>query len=244
MSLEHELAALAPSIDWPDAPDVASSVASRIGGEAAPARRRAPRRRLALVLAVVLAAVLAVLAVPPARTAVFDWLGIGGAQIVRVDELPALEPTTGLEVFGAITSLDDARARAGFALEPPPDDEPAPDEIRVASGARVSYVWREGERIRLLISQFPGSAGDPGLLKKLAAGRTRIEELDVDGDRAVWLEGGPHVVYVLGPDGSIRQDQGWLAGNTLLVDRDGVTVRIEGDLARDDAVELVRAMRD
>ena len=25
---------------------------------------------------------------PPARTAVFDWLGIGGARIVRVDELP------------------------------------------------------------------------------------------------------------------------------------------------------------
>ena len=242
MSLEHELTALAPSLDWPEAPDVASAVASRI--EAAPARRRAPRRRLALVLAVVLAALLAVLAVPPARTAVFDWLGIGGAQIVRVDELPALEPATGVEVFGAITSLDEARARAGFALAPPPDDEPAPDEIRVASGARVSYVWREGERIRLLISQFPGSAGDPGLLKKLAAGRTRIEELDVDGDRAVWLEGGPHLVYVLGPDGSIRRDQGWLAGNTLLVDRDGVTVRVEGDLARDDAVELVRAMRD
>ena len=58
----------------------------------------------------------------------------------------------------------------------------------------------------------------------------------------MWLEGGPHVVYFVAPDGSVRDDQGWLAGNTLLVDRDGVTVRVEGALERDDAIDVVRAM--
>lgn len=240
MNLERELAALAPAIDWPETPDVVQAVAARI--EAPPPRRRAPRSRLALALAVVLAAVLAVLAVPPARTAVFDWLGIGSARIVRVDELPALDPSPSLQIFGEVRSLEVARSIAGFPFADPPDDEPAPDEIRVARDARVSYIWRDGQRVRLVISQFPGSATDPEFLKKLASGQTTIERLSVDGDAAVWLEGGPHAVYVLAPDGLVRNDMGWLAGNTLIVDRAGVTVRVEGALTRDEAVELVQAM--
>ena len=59
----------------------------------------------------------------------------------------------------------------------------------------------------------------------------------------MWLEGGPHVVLFVAPDGSIREDNGWLAGSTLLVARDGVTVRVEGELGRADAVRIVRAMR-
>jgi hypothetical protein len=240
VSLERQLASLGASIDWPESRDVTAAVAARLEGAQPP--RRAPRRRLALVLAVVVAAVLAVFAVPPARTAILDWLGIGGAQIVRVDELPALQPEPGLEVLGEVRSLEEARARAGFELASPPDDEPAPDEIRVAPGARVSYIWRDGNRIRLLVSQFPGSASDPGLLKKLVSGTTSVEQLVIDGDRAVWLEGGPHVVYIVSPDGVVRDDRGWLAGNTLLVDHDGVTIRVEGDLAQDDAADLVQAM--
>jgi hypothetical protein len=241
MSLERELTGLASSIEWPEAPDVAAAVAGRIAEP--PPRPRRRQRRLALALVVLLAALLAVLAVPPARTAILDWLGIGGARIVRVDELPALEPTPGLEILGDEMSLEAARSRAGFDFADPPRDEQAPDEIRVAPGSRVSYVWHEGKRVRLLLTQFPGSVDDPALLKKLVGFSTSIEQLEVDGDRGIWLEGGPHVVYFVAPDGDVRDDQGWLAGNTLLVDRDGITLRIEGGLDRDEAVELASAMR-
>jgi hypothetical protein len=245
MSLERELTALGPSLDWPETPNVTAAVAARI---TAVEPRRAPRRRLALALAVALAAILAVLAVPPARSAIFDWLGIGGAQIVQVDELPPVPAVPNLDLLGAVVALDEARARADFAFVEPPDGEPDPDEIRVVRQSRVSYVWRDSDGIRLLITQFPGTAADPGLLKKLVVkkvvgGATTTEQFQIDGDRAVWLRGGPHVVYVLAPGGFVREDAGWLAGNTLLVDRDGVTVRIEGALQRKDAVELVRAMR-
>jgi hypothetical protein len=240
-SLERELTALGPSIDWPDAPDLAASVSARI---AAPTpRRRAPRRRVAVALAVVLAALLAVLAVPPARTAVFDWLGIGGVSIVRVEDLPTVPSAPGIEILGDDVTLDVARSRAGFAFADPPDHEPAPDEIRVAPGSRVSYLWRNGSDVTLLVTQFPGSGSDPGLLKKLAGSGTKVLPFELDGDPAVWLEGGPHVVYVVQPDGNVRDDHGWLAGNTLIVDRDGVTLRVEAALDRTDAVELVRAMR-
>ncbi len=241
MSLERELTSLASSVDWPEAPDVTAAVAGRIA-EPAP-RPRMRRPRLAVALVVLLAALLAVLAVPPARTAILDWLGIGGARIVRVDQLPAIEPSPGLEILGDEMSLEAARSRAGFRFADPPRDEPAPDVIRVAPGIRVSYIWRQGERVRLLLTQFPGSVDDPALLKKLVGSSTSVEELTVDGDRGIWLEGGPHVVYFVAPDGDVQYDQGWLAGNTLLVDRDGVTLRIEGALERDEAVELASAVR-
>ena len=114
----------------------------------------------------------------------------------------------------------------------------------MAPGMRVAFLWRDGDRVRLLVTQFPGSAADdPALVKKLVGSGTSVEELEVDGDRAVWLEGGPHVVLFVAPEGVVREDNGWFAGNTLLVARDGVTVRVEGELSRDDAVRIVRAMR-
>ena len=237
--LERELQALSSALDWPDTPDVAGRVVARTA-DARP--RPVVRRRLALALAVVLAALVAVLAVPPARTAVFDWLGIGGAQIIRVDDLPSLSPTPGLEILGDRVTLDQARERAGFAFADPPDDERAPDEILLAPGTRVTYVWRDDARVRLLLTQFPGDATEPGLVKKLVSSATQTDMLDIDGHRALWLEGGPHAVLFVSPDGNIGDDFGWLAGNTLLVENDGVTVRIEAQVDRDDAIELARSL--
>ncbi len=239
-ALERELIALSAAVEWPEPPDLVPAVAARL--EEAP-RPRPARRALVVALAcVVAAAVLAALAVPSARTAILDWLGIGGAQIVRVDELPPLPLTQDLDVLGRRETLADARAQAGFEFADPPRDEPQPDEVRLAPALRVSYLWRDGTDARLVVMQFPGRVGDPALLKKLAGAGTRIERFTIDGDTAVWLEGGPHAVLFVAPDGLIRDDQGWLAGNTLLVDRDGTTVRVEGALDRADAVELVRAM--
>ena len=237
-ALERELQGLASAVDWPDAPDVSSTVSALV--EDVRPRRAPRRRRLALALAVVLAALLAVLAVPPARTAILDWFGIGSARIVRVDELPSLAPTPGLSILGQRVTLDQARRQAGFPFVDPPGDERAPDEIRVAPGMRVTYVWRDGDRVRLLVTQFPGDATDPGLIKKFVSSGTRIELVHIDGNRALWLEGGPHAVLFVAPDGNVRDDLGWLAGNTLLVAANGLTLRIEARIDRKEAIELAR----
>jgi len=236
--LERELRELGEALAWPEPPDLAPRVLASVAATARPRRRQ----RLALAVALVLAAALAVLAVPPARTAVLDWLGIGGARISLVDELPPVRTVPGLEILGDPVTLDEARVRAGFPFANPPDGEPAPDEIRVAPGGRVSYLWREGKRLRLLVTQFPGSVDNPVIVKKLVTPRTRAEELDVDGNPAVWLVGGPHAVLFVSPEGDVREQEGWLAGNTLLVDRDGVTIRVEGALTRNAAVTLVRTI--
>ena len=237
--LERELQALSSVLEWPETPDVSRRVVA-LTSEERP--RPVVRRRLALALAVVLAALVAVLAVPPARTAVFDWLGIGGAQIIRVDDLPSVSATPGLEILGDSVTLDEAQERAGFPFADPPEGERAPDQILLAPGMRVTYVWRAEDRARLLITQFPGDATEPGLVKKLVSSATQIDMLDIDGHRALWLEGGPHAVLFLSPDGNIGDDLGWLAGNTLLVENDGVTVRIEAQIDRADAIELARSL--
>lgn len=237
--LERELQALSSALDWPETPDVSRRVVALMAEERP---RPVVRRRLALALAVVLAALVAVLAVPPARTAVLDWLGIGGAQIIRVDDLPSVSATPGLEILGDRVTLDEAQERAGFPFADPPEGERAPDQILLAPGMRVTYVWGAEDRARLLLTQFPGDATEPGLVKKLVSSATRIDMLDIDGHRALWLEGGPHAVLFLTPDGNIADDLGWLAGNTLLVENDGVTVRIEAHVDRADAIELARSL--
>jgi len=236
--LERELTGLAAAIEWPEAPDVASRVAERLRQ---PSVRGVRRRALVLVLALAVAATLAAFAVPSARSAILDWLGIGGARISIVDELPPVPTVPGLEILGDRVTLAVARERAGFPFGDPPTGEPPPDEVRVAPGGRVSYVWLAGERARLLVTQFPGSVDDPGIVKKLVGSGTRVEDFRIGADRAVWLVGGPHAVLFVAPDGSVREETGWLAGNTLLVDRNGVTLRIEGALERDEAVSLARS---
>ena len=245
--LERELRALAPLVEWPETPDVTAAVAAALE----PARRapwRLPRpgsrlgARVAVALAAVVLALGLALAVPPARTAILDWLGIGSARIERVDELPPLPLTAPVELLGERTTLADARRRAGFPVAPPPRGEPAPDEVRVVDGRRVSYLWRDGDGIRLLVTQVPGLLQRGPILSKLIPPTVRIERLTIDGDGAVFLSGGPHAVYLLELGGDFRRDPGWLAGETLLVDRGGTTLRIEGALSRDDAVALARSM--
>lgn len=237
--LEHELRALAPLVEWPDPPDVAPAVRARVNG---PRPRYSPSLRLGLALAVLLVALAVALAVPPARTAILDWLGIGSARIESVETLPPLQLRAPVELLGQATTLADAQTRAGFSFAAPPRDERAPDEVRVVDGRRVSYVWRDDGRVRLLVTQVPNRLGRPELFRKLVPPSVRIEELTVDGHRAVFIDGGPHGVFLVRPDGSYEEDEGWLAGTTLLVDRGTSTLRIEGSLDRDRAVELARAM--
>ena len=190
--LEHELRALAPHVEWPDAPDVASTVAARA---AMPRPRRTTSRRVGLVLAVLLLALSVALAVPPARTAIFDWLGIGSARIERVDELPPLQPSAPVALLGESTTLAEARRRAGFRVAPPPRNEPAPDEIRVVDGRRVSYLWRDGNRIRLLVTQVPGLLQRGEILRKLIPPSVRIEiTLGHCGD-----------AYLMSPEGALAR---------------------------------------
>ena len=134
-----------------------------LGTGARPARRAGPRpaacasasrhrpgaataAALVLVAATLVAAACAALAVPQARTAILDWLGLDGVSIERVPTLP-VAPVEPVDLgLGPVVGLDEARERATFQVIVPDGDgrrgallrgaSGRPGRVRVARGRR------------------------------------------------------------------------------------------------------------
>jgi hypothetical protein len=211
--LELALHRLAGELDWPAQPSLAPRVAARL---------RAPRRRrfgrpLGLALALLGAALAVALAVPPARSAILDFFGIGGVEIRRVETLPRL-PAAERAAPGTRVTLDEARNSVAFDVVVPEGYR----SVFLGDGI-VTFVWQD----RILMEL----RGDELLLKKVVEQDSTVAWLDVDGYPGVWIEGAPHGLYM--PGGDAR-----LAGNVLIWVRNGVTFRLEGELTRDRALEL------
>ncbi|HJR95025.1 MAG TPA: hypothetical protein VJ807_06270 [Gaiellaceae bacterium] len=238
--LEQRLVALGRELDVPEAPDVASRVLAEIGQAA---RRPFRRRRLVLALAALaLAALLATLAIPDARSALLRFLDIGGARIELVDDLPQVAGPAELElVLGKRVTLAEARSEAGFALL---ELEEEPDGVFLGDRDTVWFLYGTPDAVRLLVSQTPNVRIDePFVLKKLARAGTRVEGASVRGSRAYFLSGEPHVVMLLDELGQEIPESLRLARDVLLWEERGRTVRLEGDLTLDEALELADSMR-
>jgi hypothetical protein len=252
--LEQALLRLGPEIVFPETPDVAGAVRRRLGER--PRRRgfRLPERRtMALVFALLALAVGTAMAVPPARSAILEFFHLRGATVQRVETLPQVPDrlATALEL-GRPVALEQAGIRAEFAVLVP-EDLGDPDRVyysTAVAGGKVSLVYRPREDlprsrftgVGALLTEFRGDL-EPEFVDKLAHQATRIERLSVGGYPAVWLEGGPHVVIFRTLHGGFDEDQARLAGNTLLVQRGNVLVRIEGNLDRDRAVAVAESLR-
>jgi hypothetical protein len=165
--------------------------------------------------------------VPPARTALLDWLGLRGVSIVRVDELPPTPPIGELDLGRRVT-LDEAPS---WTLVP--DDEP--DSVFAEDGT-VNLLWGTPDDVRLLLTEF---RGDP-FIEKLIDGNTEVEPVSVNGRAGAWLEQ-PHVVMFRDPSGRFRDNPGRLAGKTLLWENGELTLRLEGDLSKPEALRIARS---
>ncbi len=231
--LELALARLGGEIDYPEAPDLVGPVRRRL---AEGRRPMAWRRPLVIALAALFVAVAAVMAVPQARSQILDWFGIGSVTIRYVDDLPKVEKTQEDLALGERVSLADARERAQFGIEVPTIEGLEDPDVYQGRLGQVSFLYGSEEDPRLLITQIIGT----GALEKLLSQETTVERVRVGPAEGAWLEGGEHVLFFpsTGPE-SQR-----LVGNTLLLQReDGVTVRIEADISKREAVRIFRSMR-
>ena len=227
--LDVALRELGRHVEFPPTPDVASAIRGRLHTPLVrgAVRRSKWRRPVAIALAVLVVAIGAVLAVPPARTAILDWLGLRGVSIVRVDELPPTPAVERLELGRQVT-LEEAPL---WRLVP--DDEP-PDRVYVGNGT-VSLLWGTPDRVRLLLTEFRGQA----FIEKLIEQDARVERVTVNGEPGAWLEE-PHVVFFDDLRGRMRRSTGRLAGKTLLWQHGEVTLRLEGDLSKEEALRIAR----
>jgi hypothetical protein len=222
--LEQQLRELGATL-FPAEPDLRSAV--RAGLEPRPPQRRLPTRPLLAFAALLLATLVAALAIPQARSALERWLGIGAARIEPVDKLPRLRP--GIALRGEPAT----RAEAQHAFGRPlllPTTLGVPDEIRIAPGLGVVFGWGKPVRIRLL-ELVPGGS----ILKKLVTVDTTVQRLYIDGRLAVWIQGRHGVQYNLG--------QPETAGNALIWERDGVTLRLDGRIDRAYALRIARSVQ-
>ena len=193
-------------------------------------------RPLALGFAIVLAVVAGVLALSPgARSAFLEIFHIRGATVERVESLPDVRAQR--VDFGERVSREEAERRVGFELL---DLGEQPDAIYVRPDGLASVVYGDPARPRLVLSQARGTVWN-GFIKKMAVQGTIIDEVTVDGEPGLFVDGPQHFVMFLDENGLISDERTYLAGTVLLWNRGDLLLRLEGDLSRAEALELARS---
>jgi hypothetical protein len=238
--LEHALFELGRSVELPPTPDLAAAVGSRIA-ELPPRSGLQRRPALVIAVAVLVVAAGAVLAVPSARTAILEWLGIKGVTIVHVDKLPAVRPAG--PKLGERVTLAEARRRVTYKIVVPTlEGLGSPNEVYVAKIARerqVSFVWGSQTKIRLLMTQFPGEA----IIEKMVDPSTRTEPVVIDGEPGIWFAGAAHGFVYRDPTGEARLETMRLVRRALVWQRGELTLRLEGELSKQEALRIARSAR-
>ena len=246
--LERELRDLGTALELPGPPEgFAARVREAVATGEPPARPTRGRRRVLVVaLAVLALAALGALAVPHARTALLEWLGIRGAAVERVETQPDAPIVPDEHGLGDPVTLETAGGLAGFEVaEPGASPLGPPDEIRfdpLTAGGQVAFVWLDdGGAVTALLTEFRAPLGFE-FVEKLAGPGTEVTPVDVEGGRGIWLEGEPHGFYYLDAAGQPRDETLRLARNTLLWERGPLTFRLEGDLTREQALAVARSL--
>ena len=226
--LERQLRELGGEIAFPATPNFARAIRAQIRPE--PAWRRW-RVALAVAAVVLIALAGAVALNPDARRAVAGFLGLPGFQFQKVRVVPSPSPYYGTR---AVT-LGEARRLAGFTvLTPAPpaqvrslafDDRPPGGEVELdlAGGAIVTEVT---------------GAIDQGFFGKMVGGEGQVIQVAVGATTGYWVTGAPHVFFYQDAKGQFRSDDLRLAGDTLVFERKGVIVRIEGAKNEADALRI------
>jgi hypothetical protein len=132
-----------------------------------------------------------------------------------------------------------------------------PDEllVRHVGGtpgvSMITAVWAASPQlpagtdpdIGLLLSQFVGTAdADPILMKKGIGVGVVIESAQPDDSIGLWISGSPHEIRMSTGDGQFTEVP-LLAQQTLLWTHGRITYRLEGALAKNEAIRIAQSMR-
>jgi hypothetical protein len=251
--LEAALVEIGARLNYPVPTQLASAVRARL---------REPRPRRALWTPPAFAPAFATLAVlflvvafasPGLRSAAREFLHLRGIDIFPVPSVPSVAPSLPVAIPGERTSLDDARRRVHFTVRQPTVPElSAPDVVLLdtTGGAeRVTLLY--GDRTGLPPTQVPGvsallvefrAAVDSAFFGKAVGPGTTLEEVTVNGGRGFWLAGAPHFFFYRDPSGAILQETLRLAGNTLIWEQDGLTLRLEASVTKDQALRIAASV--
>lgn len=287
--LERALVRAGRAVDYPPTPAIAARARQALTSEAAhpssmPSAgnrlltQQSRRVMLTLAAAIVLALAL-LLALPEAREAVAQFLGLRGLRIFYVTPTPSSPlttatplpggggqtPSTATRAAGTPTptvqpfalccemSLHEAQVRARFKLRVPPAENVSRVYYQSVynNGEQVVMLFGDPEHPRFTLYQAQrwiyGKLVD-GALGKGIGPATLLQETVVDGQRALWFSGAPHVVMVLDAHGEpIYSTARTVDANTLVWetgnDYDGIIYRVETKLSLEDAVRFAASLK-
>jgi hypothetical protein len=188
-----------------------------------------------------------VAAVPDARSAVLRWLGLKGVEIRKEEPRatpPPRSPTGATLGLGRPVSLAEARRRARVFV-PASLGEPlavylgplenGPDAVSLIYPPGPGRPPSQVTGVAVLVQTIP--ATDSPLIKKTAGAATDVQDLTVAGATAYWITGS-HGFGYQARGGNMGFERERLADRTLLVERDGLLLRVEGNLSRERAVKI------
>ena len=200
-------------VDWPDTPDFVPAVRARVKAPAKPSWRR----RLVIALSVMVVAAGGTLVVSPAaRSAVLEWLGLKSVKIERT------EPRIGANLdLGPAIELP-AGTRVPKAL-----GTPEAYDTKLPDGTKTVSLVYDGP---ILVQVFRARA-TPFIQKTLGQG-SRAERVP-DG---YWITGSHGFAYESATGFGYEQQR--LADKTLLIERDGLLIRVEGDTTKARALAI------
>lgn len=252
--IEQRLAGLRADLEWPRTPDLAARVRARIS---TPAIVRRPwfQSRWALAAALALVVLAALIAYTPSRDAIASWLHLH-TIITRVNQLPTPSPLPSGSIgtrlgLGEPTTLENAQKQVKWKILVPADLG-QPDEVYFQSSApegEVTLVYKSRLGVKtsgqtgvaVLVTEVTGKV-DTNYFGKMLGPDTTLEEVTVKGHKGYWIAGKPHAFFFTDAAGNFRDETLRLATNTLLIDENGTLVRIEGDLTKQQALEIAASL--
>lgn len=228
--VELRLIALGEALEFSRFDTLADDVMSELDTSAAAPWRW--RRPLLVAAAVLLVLATAVVAVPGSRRTVARWLGFDDLRIERVDVVP---PTvTVAPTVQPPEQLTAAYERVGAApLVAPALGAPISVETPLDRYVVVRYA-------EALLVTLPGRL-EPDLLGKAVGTAVEVRPITLFGGEAYWISGQPH--FFMYTDGSGMVQEARPSADSLVWQRGGDIVRIEGELTLERAIEIARSVR-
>ena len=274
--LESALIETGRAIEYPPTPPLAAHVRGALQADRArrPVRSIFKSRGFAIGL-VVIAVVLALLLIPQTREVIAQILGLRTIRIIEATPTPtapvatsapatiptpaatpAPTPTPGVVPFKQCcpSTLADAQQRTRFKILLPPDEAPSQvffqDQIfgRGSDAQQLVLVFGNANQPRFILYEAQGWLYEKIINVSGAPAGTAITETQVNGQRALWLTGAPHILVTLDQAGNpILDTERPVTANTLIwEERDSAvdtTYRLETALSLREAVRFAEALR-